>query len=231
MQLETSITVKIPFPEHQEKNKDDKQFARFLEKMKEVQVTIPILDAVLHVPMYAKFFKELISKERNLEEADVVTMTRQCSAVLQRALPQKLEDPGSFTIPCNIGTKHLIALCDLGSSVSVLPLSMSSQMGLGELRPTAMTLQLADRSLKKPSGILRDVSVVIDKFAYPVDFVVLEMEDPSEVVILGRAFLATAGAIIDVKGSTIKLRFGNEDILFDMKHASHMPAINRLLLN
>jgi hypothetical protein len=75
------------------------------------------------------------------------------------------------------------------------------------------------------------VTVVIDKFAYHVDFVVLEMEDPSEVVILGRAFLATSGAIIDVKGSTIKLRFGNEDILFDMKHASHMPAINRLLLN
>jgi hypothetical protein len=70
------------------------------------------------------------------------------------------------------------------------------------------------------------VIVVIDKFAYHVDFVVLEMEDPSEVVILGRAFLATAGAIIDVKGSTIKLRFGNEDILFDMKHASHLPAIN-----
>ena len=90
-------------------------------------------------------------------------------------------------------------MCDLGSSVSVLPLAVSQILQLGILKPTSMTLQLADRTLRKPAGILEDVPVQVGNFAYPFDFVVLEMEDNSESMILGRPFLATAGAIIDVK--------------------------------
>lgn len=223
---ETSSKAKIPFPERVEKNKEDRQYAKFLEKMKEVQVTIPILDAVLHVPMYARFFKELISKKRSLDEPDVVVLTKECSAIILNKMPPKLEDPGSFCVPCQVGSQTFRALCDLGSSVSVLPLSVCKEMDLGELRTTKMTLQLADRTYRKPAGVLFDVPVIVGKFAYPADFVVLEMDDNSKSVILGRPFLATAGAIIDVKGASLKLRFGEEEITFDMKNPTHLPICN-----
>lgn len=146
-----------------------------------------------------------------------------CSAIVQNSLPEKLEDPGSFCIPCCIGTKKFTALCDLGSSVSVLPLSVCKTMPLGELKPTTMTLQVADRTFRKPAGVLIDVPIVVEKFAYPVDFVVLGMEDASEAVILGRPFLATAGAVINVKQGTISLSFGDDEVLFDMKDPTALP--------
>lgn len=170
---------KIPFPERFEKTKEEKQFAKFLEKMKEVQVTIPILDVVLHVPMYAKFFKDLISKKRSLEEPEVITLTKHSSAIIQNTLPQKLDDPGSFCIPCMVGTKKFTALCDLGSSVSVIPLSVSKTLSLGELQSTPLMLQLANRTFRKPAGMLFDVLITVDTFSYLADFVVLEMEDNS----------------------------------------------------
>jgi hypothetical protein len=214
---------KVPFPDRFEKSKEDKQFNKFLQIMKDVQVTIPVLDAVLHVPMYAKFFKDLMSKKRSIDAAEVVTLTKECSAVIQNTLPKKLEDPGSFCIPCLIGSRVFNALCDLGSSVSVLPHSVSQMMPLGDLKETNMTLQLADRTYRKPEGILTDILVVVGKFAYPVDFVVLEMEDNAQAIILGRPFLATIGALIDVRGASLTLMFGEEKVVFDMRHSTHIP--------
>ncbi|KAK1666577.1 hypothetical protein QYE76_054736 [Lolium multiflorum] len=215
---------KIPFPGRFEKSKEDNHFARFLEKMRDVQITIPILEVVTHIPTYAKFFKEIISKKRSISEPELITMTKECSAIIQnKKLPQKMNDPGSFCIPCTVGQKNFNALCDLGSSVSVLPLSVCETLSLGELQPTAMTLQLADRTFRRPAGMLYDIPIAVEKFAYPVDFVVLAMEDNSEAVILGRPFLATAGAIIDVKGASLKLQFGEEEVVFDMKYPTHIP--------
>jgi hypothetical protein len=193
-----------------DKTKEEKQYSKFLETMKEVQITIPILDEVLHIPLYAKFFKDLITKKRSLEDPEVVALTEDCSAVILKNMLKKLGDPGSFSIPCVVGKKTFITLCDLGSSVSVFPSAVSQILQLGTLKPTPMKLQLADRTLRKPVGILEDVPVQVGNFAYPVDFVVLEMEDNAESMILGRPFLATAGAIIDVKGGTLKLQFGTE---------------------
>jgi len=157
--------------------------------MKDVQITIPVLDAVLHIPLYAKNFKDLISKKRGIEYAEVVTLTKECSAVIQNNLPIKLDDPGSFSVPCTIGKKTFSALCDLGSSVSVIPHVVYKNMGLTNMSRTSMTLQLADRTFRKPEGILLDLPFRVDKFAYPVDFVVLEMEDSSEAIILAGHFL------------------------------------------
>jgi hypothetical protein len=140
-------------------------------------------------------------------------------------MPKKLGDPGSFSIPCVVGKKTFTTLCDLGSAVSVLPSTVSQILKLGTLKPTPMTLQLANRTLRKPVGILEDVPVQVENFPYPVDFVVLEMEDNAESMILGRPFLATARAIIDVKGGTLKLQFGSEQVEFSMKHASHVPNV------
>ncbi|PVH32254.1 hypothetical protein PAHAL_9G354600 [Panicum hallii] len=182
----------LPFPEQFEKSSEDKQFAKFLELMKDAQITIPILDVVLHVPMYAKFFKELLTKKQNINELEVVTLTKECSAVIQNKRPSKLDDPDSFYIPCLIGSKSFRALCDLGSSVSVIPLFVCEALPLGDV------------------GILVDVPVIVGNFAFPVDFVVLEMEDKSKPIILGIPFLATIGAIIDVKDTKLTLQFGEE---------------------
>nr|XP_051202491.1 uncharacterized protein LOC127316113 [Lolium perenne] len=214
---------RIPFPERLEKSKEDKQYAKSLEVMKDVQITIPILDVVTHIPVYAKFLKELITKRRNLDEPEVISLTKECSAVIQDRLPAKLEDPESFSLPCDVGGRKFTALCDLGSSVSVLPLSVSKALVLGELKPTPITLQLADRTLRKPAGIIEYVLVIVGKFEYPVDFVILEMEEKCDALILGRPFLATAGEIIDVQGGKLKLRFGQEEVEFNMQHASKLP--------
>jgi hypothetical protein len=215
-------SIRVPFLDRLEKPKDEKQFAKFLEVMKDVQDTTPILDAVMHVPMYAKFFKELLSKKRSIEEPEIVTLSKECSAIIQNALPTKLDDPSSFCVPCIIGQNSFSALCDLGSSVSVIPLSVTKGMRMGDLQSTSVTLQLADRSIRKPAGILLDIPVMVGKFAYPVDFIVLDMDDRSEAVILGRPFLATAGELIDVKGAKLTLQWGREQVMFDMRHPTQL---------
>ena len=115
-------------------------------------------------------------------------------------LPQKLKDPGSFTIPCTIGNSIFErALCDLGASINLMPLSIFKRLGLGEARPTTVILQLVDRSLKHPRGVIEDVLVKVDKFIFPANFIVLDMEEDKEIpIILGRPFLATGRAMIDV---------------------------------
>ncbi|MBM1019739.1 retropepsin-like aspartic protease, partial [Escherichia coli] len=114
-------------------------------------------------------------------------------AIVSSRLPPKLKDPGSFTIPCTIGTEFYgRALCDLGASINLMPLSVFEQLGLGEVKPTTVSLQLADRSVKRPIGIVEDVLVKVDKLILPADFIILDMEEDHEVpLILGRSFLAT----------------------------------------
>ncbi|XP_062103615.1 uncharacterized protein LOC133814703 [Humulus lupulus] len=140
--------------------------------------------------------KEILSKKRRLEDFETVALIQECSAIIQRKLPQKLQDPGSFTIPCTIGKfecKH--ALCDLGASINLMPLSVFRKLGLGEAKPTTITLQLADQSIKHPRGVIEDVLVKVDKFIFPTDFIILDMEEDTKVpIILGRPFLATGQA-------------------------------------
>ncbi|XP_021717670.1 uncharacterized protein LOC110685452 [Chenopodium quinoa] len=129
----------------------------------------------------------------------------------------KLKDPRNFSIPCAINKMQIDnALCDLGASVSLMPYSVYQRIDLGELLPSNITLQLADRSIKFPKGIVEDVPFMVGKFVFPMDFVVLEMDEDSTIpVILGRPFLATLGAMIDVKSAKISLKVGNEVIEFD----------------
>ncbi|XP_075483622.1 uncharacterized protein LOC142523776 [Primulina tabacum] len=152
------------------------------------------------MPNYAKFIKDVMSKKRKLQEFETVKLTEECSAILQKKLPQKLKDPGSFNIPCFIGGyKCSKALCDLRASINLMPLSIYSELELGEVKPTTITLQLADRSLTYPRGIVEDVLVKVDKFIFSADFVILEMEEDHDTpLIFGRPFLATGRALIDV---------------------------------
>ncbi|XP_062113371.1 uncharacterized protein LOC133824497 [Humulus lupulus] len=121
-----------------------------------------------------------------MEDYETVALTEECSVIIQNKLPQKLRDPGNFTIPCTIGNFHCErASCDLGASINLMSLSVFKRLGLGEARPTTITLQLVDRSLTHPRGII-DVLVKVDKFIFPIDFIVLDMEEDEDVpIILG----------------------------------------------
>ena len=141
--------------------------------------------------------------------------TEQVSAIIECKTPVKYKDLGCPTISVNIGgTSVEKALLDLGASVNLLPYSMYKQLGLGELKPTSITLSLADRSIKIPKGTIEDVLIQVDKFNYPVDFIVLDTE-PVAVganhvpIILGRPFLATSNAIINFRNGVMQLTFGN----------------------
>ena len=103
-----------------------------------------------------------------------MSLTTTCSAVIQKTLPEKMQDPGSFTIPCKIGDVDMgKALCDSRASINLIPLSVAKRLSLGELNPTAMTLQMADRTLAYPEGILEDVLIKVAKFFFLVDLVSL----------------------------------------------------------
>ena len=120
---------------------------------KKLHINIPFVDALDQMPSYMKFMKEILSKKRILLDFETVNLIEECSAILQRKPPQKLKDPGSFTIPCTIGNSIFEkALCDLGASIDLMLLSMFRRLGLGEARPTTVPLQLVDRSLKHPRG-------------------------------------------------------------------------------
>ncbi|CAJ2663009.1 unnamed protein product [Trifolium pratense] len=190
----------IPYPQRFEKSKSEGQFRKFVELLKKLNITIPFTEAITQMPSYAKFLKEILTKKKKIEDEEIVMLTAECSAILQNDMPPKLKDPGSFSIPCVIGNYVIDrALCDLGASISLMPMSICEKLNLGELRPTKMSIQFADRSVKYPLGILENVPVRVGQFYIPTDFIVMDIrEDSNTPIILGRPFLATAGAVIDL---------------------------------
>ena len=174
-----------------------------LEVLRQVKVNIPLLDMIKQVPTYAKNFKDLCIVKRGLNVDKKAFLTEQVSAIFQCKTLVKYKDPGCPTISFNIGgTCVEKALLDLDASVNLLPYSMYKQLGLGKLNPTSITISLADRSIKIPKGTVEDVLIQVDKFYYPVDFVVLDTEPIATwtnyvPIILGRPFLATSNAIIN----------------------------------
>src|SRR3954463_14828122 len=145
-----------------------------------------------------------------MEEHETVMLTEASSAILRKKLPPKLKDPGSFSIPCMIGdTQFNNALCDLGASVNLMPFSLFEKLEVGDVKPTTISLQLADRSIVYPRGIIEDVLIKVEHFIFPVDFVVLDMEEDRNIpLILGRSFLRTGRTLIDVHGGKLILRVG-----------------------
>ena len=223
---EVKASLPVPYPQRLKKHKLDKQFTKFMDVFKKLHINIPFSDALEQMPSYVKFMKDILSQKRRLTVFDTVNLTEECSAILQRKLPQKLKDPGSFTIPCTIGNAIFErALCDLGASINLMPLSIFKRLGLGEARPTIVTLQLADRSLKHPRGVIEDVLVKVDKFIFPADFIVLDMEEDKEIpIILGRPFLATGRAMIDVQRGELKLRVQEDEVKFNVFEVVRHPA-------
>ena len=171
--------------------------------------------------------------KRGLNVDKKAFLTEQVNAIIQCKTPVNYKDPGYPTISINIrGTSVEKALLDLGASVNRLPYSMYKQLGLGELKPTSITLSLVDRSIKIPKGTMEDVLIQVDKFYYPVDFVVLDTEPATAganyvPIILGRPFLATFNAIINLRNGVMQLTFENMTLELNILHLSkkHMqPA-------
>ncbi|XP_045831120.1 uncharacterized protein LOC123922450 [Trifolium pratense] len=228
---ESSVHAKLPYPRKKKaKANDHQQFKKFMKMLHDLQINIPFAEVLEQMPVYAKFMKDLLTKKRKPLDDDTVDMTEECSAIIQKKLPQKKKDPGSFTIPCSIGNISVgRALCDLGASINLMPLSMMKKIPGAVAKPTKMQLSLADRSIVHPYGILHDVLVRVAEFVFPADFVILDMEDDADVepLLLGRPFLATGRALIDVEMGELMLRTHGEQVMFNvfkaMKHHDEEP--------
>ncbi|XP_008230731.1 PREDICTED: uncharacterized protein LOC103329970 [Prunus mume] len=181
-------------------------------------------------PMKVVVSEDLCINKRRFKEHEQVALNEEVSAVLQRKLPPKLKDPGSFSIPCIVGDfKFQKALLDLSASISLMSYHVYEKLNLGELQATSVSIQLADRTIRYPKGILEDVLVKVEELILPADFLVLEMEeapihDNQLPLILGRPFMATAGAIIDVKKDTLTMNVFDETIAFKVFEASKFPS-------
>ena len=214
-----AYTLAVSFPQRLQKAKNEEQFSKFLEIFKKIEINIPFADAITQMPNYAKFLKDILSKKKKIVDEGVVSLTATCSAVIQKSLPAKMKDLGSFTIPCTIGKyEYKKPLCDSGARINLMPLSVVQRLSLGKLTPTAITLQMAYRSMAQPEGVLEDVLVKVGKFIFPVDFVIMKMEEDTQVpLLLGRPFLATGAALIDVQKGELTLRVRNEAVHFNLK--------------
>ena len=219
----------IPYHQRLKKGKLEKQFTKFLDIFKKLHINIPFMDALENMPSYVKFMKKILENKKKLGEYETIALTEECSTILQKKLPPKLKDPGSFTIPFLI--RNLVAgkaLCDLGTSINLMPLLMFKRLKLGEAKPTIISLQLADRSYQHPRGVIEIVLVKVDKFLFLVDFVILDMEEDDKVpVILGRPFLVTRKAQINVQEGELELRVQGDEVTFHVfqatKHSDDEP--------
>ncbi|GJQ95106.1 reverse transcriptase domain-containing protein [Tanacetum coccineum] len=230
----------IPYPsrmnQEKQKEKDEVQIHKFWQMFKQMHINISLVDALVLIPKYQKMLKSLLSNKEKLLELANTPLNENCSAVILKKLLEKLGDPGKFLIPCGFSELKCKALADLGASINLMPLSVWKKLGLPELISTRMTLELANRTICTLAGIARDVFVPVGKFTFPADFVIVDYEsDPRVPLILGRPFLRTARALIDVHGEEMILHDGDERLILNMRHDTssysnqpHQESINMI---
>ncbi|XP_070005314.1 uncharacterized protein [Nicotiana sylvestris] len=218
--------IPVPFPHRLVKQKKEDQYKKFMEMLRQIQLNIPLMDALREMPGYAKMMKDLMSQKFDFQDLSTVTLTQTCSAIVTRPMAQKMSDLGSFTIPCTIGSYAFAkALCDLGASINLMPLVVYTKLGIGRARTTSMLLQLANRTVKKPTGIFDDVLVQVGKFVFPADFVIMDCQVDKEIpIILGRPFLATGRALIDCETGELKMRLNDEEVIFNVQQSMRRPS-------
>nr|GEW22379.1 reverse transcriptase domain-containing protein [Tanacetum cinerariifolium] len=209
----TQTKPTIPYPsrlnDQKLREKATNQMEKFFQIIHDLHFDICFADALLLMLKFASTIKSLLINKDKLFELAKIPLNENCLAMLLKKLPEKLGDPGKFLIPCNFpGMEVCHALADLGASINLMPLSIWKKLSLLELTPTRMTLELADRSITHTKGVVEDVFVKVGKFHFPTDFVVVDFEaDPRVPLILGRSFLRTGRALIDVYGKEVTLRY------------------------
>nr|GEV57567.1 reverse transcriptase domain-containing protein [Tanacetum cinerariifolium] len=232
-QFQTAAAVakaNLPYPSRLAKEKlrekDDILAAKFMEIFRDLHFELSFADALVHMPKFAPMFKKLLNNKNKLIELTKTSLNENCSAVVLKKLPKKLGDPGRFLIPCDFSEfDNCLALADLGASINLIPLSIWKKLKLPTLNDTKMVLELADRTISKPTGVAENVFVKVGKFYFPVDFVVLDfIADPCVSLILGRPFLITAHAIINVHEREIILRQDQQSLTIQ---CGDTPSINK----
>ncbi|XP_048599685.1 uncharacterized protein LOC106441611 [Brassica napus] len=210
-------TPKVPYPVPAKATRKDQEEMKCRKMLEDLTVRLPLMDAIQMMPSMRSFMKGLISGKIS-EESEFMTVSKECSAVLQNRQIKKRGDPGKFVLSIQIGkTVFSCSLVDLGSSVNLMPYSVARRLGYTHFKPTRMSLVFADRSVMSPVGILEDLQVKVRNTSVPADFVVLELEEESKYpLILGRPFLCTVGAIIDVRQGKIDLNMGDIVMQFEM---------------
>ncbi len=184
----------------------------------------------MQVPTYARYLKDILNNKRPLPTMEVVKLAEHYSNIILHKLPEKKKDPGCPTITCSIGAQQFDqALCDLGASVSVMPKDVFDKLNFMVLAPTPMRLQLADSSVRYPAGIAKDVLVKIRDFFISVDFVVLDMDTGKETpLILGRPFLSTVGANIDMGTGSIYFHINGKEKKFEFQPRTEQCSMVRI---
>ncbi|XP_058732869.1 protein CFT1-like [Vicia villosa] len=162
--------------------------------------------------------KKRNENKKKYTDEETVVLDAHCSAIIQKTLPRKEADPGRVILPITIGGNYISnGLVDLGSSINLIPLSVVKRLGNIEMKHTGITLQLADKSIISPYGVVQDMLVKVDKFLFPVDFVVVEMEEDRYVpLILGRPFMKTTRMMIDIDDGIMKVRVQDKEVIFTL---------------
>nr|GFA54607.1 reverse transcriptase domain-containing protein [Tanacetum cinerariifolium] len=220
----------IPYPSrlHDQKLRDktNDQKENFFKIFQDLDFNISFVDALILMPMFGPTIKSLLTNKDKLFELARTPHNEHCSVVLLKKLPEKLGDPGKLLIPCDFsGMDECLALANLNASINLMPLSVWNKISLPELSPTCMTLKLTDRSISRPVGVAKDVFVKVGTFHFPADFVVVDFDaDPRVPLILGRSFLKTRRALIDVYEGELTLRVGKEAVTFNLYQTSRCSA-------
>nr|GFB86011.1 reverse transcriptase domain-containing protein [Tanacetum cinerariifolium] len=222
----------LPYPSRlqKEKNRENDEIlaAKFIEIFRDLHFELSFADALIHMPKFAPMFKKLLNKKDKLIELTKTPLNENCSAVVLKKLLEKLGDPGRFLTPYDFtGLDNCLVLADLGASINLMPLSIWKKLRLPTLNDTKMVLELADRTISKPTGVAENVFVKVDKFYFPADFVILDfVADPRAPLILGRPFLSTAHALIDVHEGEITLRHGDQSLTLKCGDTPSIPYNN-----
>ncbi|XP_040955954.1 uncharacterized protein [Gossypium hirsutum] len=227
-EIQKPVVVPPPFPRRLTNDKKENEEKEILETFRKVEVNIPLLDAIKEIPRYAKFLKELCTRKRRLLGNERVNVGENVPAVLQKKVPPKYKDQGMFAISCEIGNVGIKkAMCDLGASINVMPYPIYKMINAGPLKKTGVIIQLADRSVIYPEGLLEDVLVKVNELVFLADFYIINMEDDnttnSSDILLGRPFLSTASAKIDVQSGTLTMEFDGDIVKFNVYEAMSHP--------
>nr|GEY02596.1 reverse transcriptase domain-containing protein [Tanacetum cinerariifolium] len=220
----------IPYPsrrnDERNREKANNQIEKFYQIFKDMSFEISFADALILMPKFSSTLKALIGNKEKLSEMAQTSLNKHCSVVLLKKLSKKLGDPGKFLIPCDFpGMAKCLALADLDASINLMPFSVWKRLSLHDLTPTCMTLELAYHSISHPVEVAEDVYVKVCSFHFPTDFVVLDFDaDPRVPLILGRSFLKTRRALIDVFEGELTLRVGKEAITFNLDQTSRYSA-------
>nr|GEU79541.1 reverse transcriptase domain-containing protein [Tanacetum cinerariifolium] len=217
--LHSNTIANSKMHKQKQQEKDEVQIHKFWQMFKQLHINITLADALILIPKYQKMLKALLSNKEKLLEMANTPLNKNCSAVILKKLPKKLRDPKKFLILCGFSELKCKALANLGASINLMPLSVWKKLGLPELISTRMTLELANQAICTPAGIARDVFVSVGKFTFLADFVIDDYEsDPRVPLILGRPFLRTTRALIDVHREEMILCDNDERLTLNMIH-------------